>query len=371
MPEYLWTGKDKSGSEFALRIEAPTAGLAKAELEERGATDLKLHTYDAMDAFRDRHETAAAISAEDEMKYRRKGSFRLREIPLRALKDAWKTILLLLLASTFCIYREEYYSAIVLACVVLIFPVIQFWFFQNSFYFTKLNQARVWHRWAEVMVYIEKLKRARLRTKRGVDDKTLIRYQAMALAGSGELEEAVKIFAKLSEDPKMPRWLFLCQLASIYEIAKLFDKAIDLSREAAALKPDDPVLLIDFAYRLTRYQLDTANAKAILDQAEKQVVIEMAKPHILLCRGIIALIEKDFAKALLNLQKALEGFRPFSQHVMLEGNVLITKAYLSCAEGALGNKAAAARLFHEVRSYLEATRQDDLLTECKRSAGEL
>jgi tetratricopeptide (TPR) repeat protein len=369
MAEYLWTGKDNLGKTFVKRVNADTPAQAKTLLEERGCSELELHSDDVADAVRTYSDRPAKFSAGEELQIRRKGTTLLGAWS-NAFKESKETNILFLLLILFFICTRNYLGAIICAIGFFAFIPIYFWFRQSSKYYRQLNRDRVWYRWDEVLNCIEKLKRAKRWTKIGIPDAEFIRCRASALAGLGRFDEAIAEFSLLAENPKMPRWLYLCQLATIHDIAKKHTEAIALSKQAAELKVDDPIILIDLATRIVRRQKDTVQAKAILDRAEKQTMIELAKPHVPLCRGIIAYYENDYPGAQSKLQEALIGFRPFMRNPIMEGVVLRTKAYLCCVEGSLRNFSEAKRLFRETRKFLEATKEDQLFTECKIAAQE-
>lgn len=369
MPDYLWTGKDKFGNSFTERVNADTTTQAKKLLDERGCTELKLHTDDFAEAGRAQFDQQSKLSAADQLKFQSKDTT-LWGAWAQAFKASAGTNILFLLLLVFFLLSRRYVAVTICAIGFLAYIPIYFWFRQSSRYFSQLNKAKVWHRWNEVLNCIEKLKRTKRWTKIGVPEPALINYQALALSGLGRFDEAVAKFSTLENNPKVPRWLYLCQLAAIHGTAKKYDEAVDLNRQAAEFKPNDPVILIDLATRIVRRQKDAAQAKVILNQAEQGVVVELAKPHIALCRGIIAYQERDYIIARTKLLEALTGLQQFMRHSIVEGTFLTIKAYLCCVEGALGNLAEARRLFGETRKYLQATKENELLAECKTAAQE-
>ncbi|HVU09104.1 MAG TPA: hypothetical protein VHG89_11230 [Verrucomicrobiae bacterium] len=369
MAEYLWTGKDNQGKAFVERVNASSPAQAKTLLEERGYTELELHSDDVDGAVRAYSDRPTRFSAAEELQIKRKG-MTLWKAWNKDFKNSWATNILFILLILFFLFTKNYFAAIICIIGFLAFIPIYFWFRQSSYYYRQLNKAKVWYRWEEVLDCIEKLKRAKRWTKIGIPDAEFIRCRASALAGLGRFDEAIAEFSPLAENPKMQRWLYLVQLATIHDIAKKHTEAIELNRQAAELKIDDPIILIDLATRIIRRQKDAVQAKLILDRAEKQTMRELVKPHVPFCRGIIAYYENDFPLAQSKLQEALVGFRPFMRHPLMEGFVLRAKAYLCCVEGALRNFVEAKRLLRETQEYLKATKEDELMTECKMAAQE-
>jgi transposase len=131
-----------------------------------------------------------------------------------------------------------------------------------------------------------------------------------------------------------------------------------------------PVLYLDQANRLLRYKKDTVKAKEILAKIEKDTLTEIAKLGYLRCQGILDYIEGDYASA----RQELEGFLKIMEHKrnwpFRDGHISVAKGYLCCVLSKQGDLTAAKRSFEQAREYLIATRETELLEECKKAVGE-
>ncbi|HEX5398411.1 MAG TPA: hypothetical protein VFY06_05115 [Verrucomicrobiae bacterium] len=70
MPDYLWTGKDKFGKPITEHVSAETITQARMSLEERGYTDLCLHTDDVSEITKSWFEgKEPKLSASDHLRW--------------------------------------------------------------------------------------------------------------------------------------------------------------------------------------------------------------------------------------------------------------------------------------------------------------
>ncbi|SRR5258708_4464236 len=370
MPTYLWTGKDRYGNPTVQRISAPTVEQAKAVLVECGHTDLQLQLEDVTDTLRQKHPNAPVISAEDQLRFLRAGSITAREVLQKSFMRSKGTIFLFGLLLAWSIYRGNVWTIVLSAAGILFVPFVHFWFAQAGLYYSKLVKAGVWYRWEEVLACVERLKRAKRRTKLAVGDAGFCFHQAQALAGLGRFDEALAELARSFGAPGMPRWRHLALQAAICDIAKRTDQALECSEQAIQEGFPKSSLWIDYAFRLIRYRKDTARARSALEKAKQMEIVQLALPHLPLCQGLIARQEKDYATARICLEEALRGFQERSQHKLIEGVTLLTKAYLCCVHGALGDTEQAKKLYAETKQFLIARKEDELLADCKNAVHE-
>ena len=75
--------------------------------------------------------------------------------------------------------------------------------------------------------------------------------------------------------------------------------------------------------------------------------------------------ERKPTEARQQLDQALVGFQPMAHHDLVEGLVLFTKSYLCAVHGELGDLPAARKLFNEVKKFLTAHREEELLKACR------
>ena len=375
MHSFLWSGRDGEGNERSERVDAENAQQAKAILASRGWTNLELVFDEICDAARQQlpplpEDWDAPQENPDTEAARWKGwspSF-AREW-MKAVFEAKGSIALFGLILAFGLFGQRRWPIIVgvagLLFVVLLFPAISVFYSQTSRNYAKLNKAKVWGRWREVLTCIERLKRSHRLTRLGVGDVEIARNRALALANLGRLDEALREFARFEKDASVPQWLYLSFLAGIYDGAREFKKALELRRQVATEKPDASAVWIDIAYSLVRGLNRPTEAREALARAEALEITGLAKPYLFFLRGIILWREGKHSESEKQLEQALVDFEPMKHHDLVEGLVLFTKSYLCVVYGELGNLSRARAVFGEVESFLVAHREEELLQACR------
>jgi len=246
-----------------------------------------------------------------------------------------------------------------------LFPALHWWFGRTKILFHKLHTARNWRRWAEVLDCLDKLQQISRSTKIGIGEASVARYRALALAGLGRLDEAVSGFREIAEKTGMPQWLFHTHLASIYTVAKQYDKGLESYRLGIEEANDKSIVWIDTGAYLVQQFNCPVEARQLLAQAEASQLSELARGHLPLLRGAIAFREQDFVAVDRHMREALAGFEkhPPSQFYIYEPHMLICKGYLAVSSAALGKKNEARSYFDQSGKYLSVVCLDDLLKQ--------
>ena len=381
MGTFLWSGKDAQGNQRSERVEAENAQQARAILADRGWTDLQLIQDELGSAAASQVKAAGWVRegadpqkmAELQAKLMQgKKTPGLLAQSLDSIKKEIKFIIIWAAILAFGIYKHRTWAIVFgaagIALYVLLFPVLHFVFrffakAQNEY--ARLNKARVWGRWDEVLECVERLRRPDRITGVGVPEFELVRCRAQALVGLGKLDEGLAEFRKLENSPKVERWMYYSLLAAIYDVGKQFDKALEMRRKAVEEKSDTASVWIDLAYGYVRRLKKPVEARAALAHTEKLEISGLGKPYLFFLRGIILWREHKPDEARKELEKALVAFRPLMHQPLVEGLLLLTKAHLCAVEIELGNVANAKTLFREVEPYLIAHREDELLELCR------
>jgi len=372
MPNFIWTAKDKQGKPIVKEVSAETIEESKAMLLAEGYTDLELKSDEIIDASRQ-----AFATANNGRKSRPEEFVRhLGNIPQTPLKLILRSIvhdtafyLLMISLMVLAIFRGHKANAIVTGIITVGWLVFRIWMSLPQIYYAKLNKAKDWHRWTEVLQLVKSLERIRQFHIIKLPAKELIRARAQALAGLGRLLEALAEFRQCEYQPEVPSWLYKAHLAEIYSIAKDYDKSLEYAWEALEEK-QTPVLYIDLASRLLRYKKDTVKAKEILSKVEKDTLTEIIKPGYLQCQGILDYIEGDYVSARQELEVSLKMMEQTRDRPFRDGNISLTKGYFCCVLSKQGDLTSAKRCFEQAREYLIAARETELLEECKKAVGE-
>jgi tetratricopeptide (TPR) repeat protein len=381
MPTFLWSGKDAEGQPQSERVEAENAQAAKAILASRGWTDLELIKDEVgySEAFRIkpaewmREEFEEQHTPDNEAAFfKGKKQPGLLAQTWSGIKESIRPILICAALLGWGIYSHRTWPIIIgaggLAVCVFLSPVLHFvfgLFARSSRGYSRLNKAKVWGRWEEVLQCVEQLRQADRLTGAAVPELELARCRAQALAALGHLEEGLAEIRRFESDPKVEHWLYLSFLAGIYDAAQQFEKGLEIRRQAAAEKPDTSTVWIDVAYASVRRLNRPAEAREALARAEKLEITGLGKTYLLFLRGIILWREHRLKEAREQLEQALDGFQPMAHHDLVEGLVLFTKSYLCAVHGELGDLPAARKLFNEVEKFLTAHREEELLKACR------
>jgi len=373
---FVWKGRDPRGRFRSERVEAENAQLAKSALLREGWSELQFVGDEVTDLARqslqvpeELEEYGDALGPDDEVRSLEGKAPGFRSQYCKALGEAKGTLILLTLLTAWGFYQHRTWALAIglagLGLMLLLFPVIWAWFSLPLSYYNRLNRAKVWHRWDDVLLYVERLEQTVRITRLGVGDVELARCRAQALAATGRLNDGLQLFAKYAEDPNLPHWNYLSFLAGIYDCAKEYQKALECRRTALAEKQDSSALHIDVAYTLARFLNRPAEAREALARAEVLEVTALGIPYLSFLRGLIAYREANFAEARKHLEQAASGFKSYEHNPLVEGLQLLVKSYLCAISAALGELDGARKCFYETEAFLKATGENELLEVCR------
>lgn len=375
MPTFLWSGKTESGREEAERVTAETAAEAKKILEARGWTGLKQHTSEVHDFVKQqarassRHKNHPGFTPKEDLAFLQGTAPGFWKRWLKSILNESAFIFGFAIWLAWSVYHQRTVDAVLagiaLAALLLLYPVLHVWFRQTKFLFQKLHTARTWHRWKDVLRYLDKIEKARRSTNIGIGEAARARYRALALAGLGQLDQAVAGFREASQKTNMPEWLFHSHLAGIYTVARQYDKALEAYHQAMEAAIDKSTVCIDLGNYLVRRFNRPAEARQLLARAEAMQLTELARVHLDMLRGTIAFRERDFAAMDKYMRVTLASLEKHAvpRPYVFEGSILTIKGYLAVSSAALGDKAAARSCFAQAEKLLAITGLDDLLSE--------
>lgn len=376
MANFLWSGKTPSGQEEAEEVTAESPAEARKILEARGWTELRQHTTETADFIHQRQSLVSRnrrqLTPNERLQYRKGTAPGLWANWLKSI--SYNSIAILVLAGllTWIVNRQVpnkgiwiATATVCLAYIVFQYPVLRWWFRQTKRLYVKMHRARTWHRWDEVLRCLDKLVNSRQATNIGINDYSMARYRALALAGLGRLDEAITGFRTAAEEANTPAGLYYSSLAGIYKIAGQYDKALESYRAGLEEATDKSVILIDMGMYLVNRFNRSQEARQLLAQAEKMQLSETAISHLPIVRGVIAFREKDFSTMDKNMREALADYekRPPKKRYIYEGSILICKSYLAVSSAALGRKSEARKYFAQTKKYLELNNLKDVIRE--------
>ncbi len=374
MTNYIWKAKNRSGKPVVREVIANTAAESKSLLLADGYTELELFQDDVMAAaiepmaaaemFGERLE----VTAEERIKQSTQPQLNWWRALFACVWQSSGLILLLLTLAGFFFYRQNYvwgWSAVggLLAWLFFItFLSIP------SVYYNKLHRAVDWSRWDEVLAIVKLLEVNNEFNFIKVPTVELVRNRAKALAGLGRVEEGLAEYKKCEGQPGCPGWLYKAFVAGIYDTAKQYDKAIEYTVMSLEEKKN-PSMYPDLAYRLARFKRDAVNARKAVNEAEKAVLSEIAKPFLLRSRGWVCYLEKNYAEARKAFEEAIEYMERTRNQPFRDGSISVAKAHLACVLAKQGEFDLAKKNFAEAKKYLIAADEKDLLAEYHNTIG--
>jgi tetratricopeptide (TPR) repeat protein len=366
MHTYLWTAKDQWGNRVARRITAQTVQQARALLLESKCTDLQLQTDEMMQISAQYRAEMEKFSAEEQLKMLHQGQptmISLLKQNFKLLRDALITAVV---AVTLGVCFGDRFMIIVGIAGFLVGPATIFWVARPAFEYTKLNLAKAWCRWEEVLQRVERLQRFKRPRNATFPKSELARLRTQALVGLGRRDDALAEFEALHKSLGTPEWLYLAELSGLYEFARRYDDALATLRRAIEVGPENSNLWINYAFAMVHYKGDAAEARTALQRAEAIAVIELVLPKVALTYGLIARKEGDISAAKHKLEEALRGLLASPHRDLAEARIQITKAYLASVYSSLGDQARAQQYFADAKPFLEATGEAQLLNDCER-----
>ena len=376
MTNYVWTATDKSGKKVVKEIKAATADDAKYVLLSQGYSNLELKEDEVNSTVRagfskriNVYGQELKVTAEARLKHRDDPTVTYLDVLRKGIGRYFLVFFALIFFAVYSGFRREWgycllYALLLLAGLAyIIFAGLQ------SVYYRKLSKAADWYRWNKVLSLVATLKIIGRFRKIKVPESALIQNRAKALAGLGRLDEALEEYKQCEGRPDRPDWLYKLQIASLYTTAKQYDKAIEFNLASIAANPTSTAWL-DLANRYARYKRNPVKAREAMAEAEKSPLADYAKPFHIRCQGIIAYLEENYAAAKRYLETAIELVDKAKDRHFRDGHLSVARAYLCCVLAKQGDLPAAKKCFARAKKYLVATKEDELLAECRELCGE-
>src|SRR3954470_6610697 len=202
MPTYLWTGKNARGVESAEKINAPTPELARDLLEKRGYTDLKLLKDDLMAEMSSKNEVITKMSAAKEAELLRKGKITGGEYAMRVVRDV--AFIAIACGGLVILLWGRHRFLAIFFCLTVVFTTVAFARIRlHGYLFTKMIEAREWHRAEETL-------RLLLRLEKTLKPEDVSLYRSLALIWKGNVASGIADWQQ--HESKMSPWRYLAQL---------------------------------------------------------------------------------------------------------------------------------------------------------------
>lgn len=367
MPKYLLTGKDHWDHRVTDIVAAPNADEAVRRFAARGYVDVVLHSDEVFGHLFDpkvlRHLTPRDYLAIGRVS---RVGYIWRMVLLLYRKQWWLFAVMAALILGRRVLEQPWDITDTLAIMLLTMPiviVVLSEFINPSRKYARAMAFNAWGRWAEMLAALPSVKRY-------VPAPQYAFHQAKALAGLGELDEALELVKPFADDPKTPAWLYWGQLADVFNAAKRPDRVIECGEKAVANAPENVTVLIDLAMALLRYRRDTARARPLLERARQHAISDVIRPFLILAEGVLEFEEKHADRARPLLQQALIEAERFRNASPLVGSAIDRiHAYLALTCAALGDHLAAVQHYKIAEPRLRAFDATDMIDRCEAAVG--
>jgi tetratricopeptide (TPR) repeat protein len=194
--------------------------------------------------------------------------------------------------------------------------------------------------------------------------------KAQALAGLGELDDALMTIDDLADNPDLPRYLYWMVQSVIYQEAQSPEKLLGALQQAHELAPTMSLPMIAYAGMLISTRRDVNLARDLLRRAKRQAISLSAMPYLHHAEGLLALHEGRTAEAVESLSNAVRLYEPYvrwNQSLLQIDARMRSRFCLALA--ASGDTNAAKQQFRIAKPILEAHRDEDLLRKCEEAIG--
>lgn len=359
--EYLLSANNADGKKVTERVEASSADAAVKTLEARGYSGIVLHTDDFGALFTTQSKGEPVVTPKDFVDFRNLQGYwrRVGFLTRKLYAQVWKwdvLLVLMLLTSRWMHWRWGIMDYLVIGFLIAPLGVAMITLLNNpALRYHKFMELVAWGRWAEVLEQASRL-RGRL------PEQELLWNRAKALAGLGQLSNALELVAPLAKDPKLPQWLYFSRLGELYAMAGQRDEHLAWNQKALDLAPDNATLLIDHAMSLLRFQVDLPGARQLLVRARSHALSDALSPAADAVEGVLLFEEGNPNQAQDKLSAGLAGLDRFRHLSPLIGAVQDRfRAYRALSLAALGELPAAEREFQLAEPRLRALKRFELL----------
>jgi hypothetical protein len=252
-------------------------------------------------------------------------------------------------------------SSLLAYAAALGYVAFTIWLRAPAHLYDQLLQARVWHRWDEVMRMVARIRTSPTLVRMAVPEHELLFSEARALAGQGNLPAALEKVRPLESSVSLAPELYYGLLGSVYDAAGDAAGRVAASGKAVELAPKSPQARIDLAFPLAIYLRNHEGARAVLQTIDPANLVPQAKPYVAVIQGVMALDEGRPAEAEQEFCAAIEGWQPFSGNALAKSFGWLLAGFHAIALRRLGRVPEAEAEFSSVRPFFEATGKDYVL----------
>ena len=366
MPEYFYTATDRNSHKRETNcIEAASAQEAVHDLKTAGYDEIVLNTDD-IDAILnntipDQFPVDNIFSDSEQIAIQHSNNLQLFLLMLK--KSCWYLRWLILLALT--LFFISWYEPkpvdpikVNFGLFLLLLPVgmaLKASFFSPLVKYKQMYEALNWGDWNTVLKIVPKIQNYRSAIETGT-------IKASALAHLGKLDEGLKIMHPFSSSQEIPHWIYLIELAKVYEYGNLPEQSLKCVSKAYLEASENPTVLHAYANLLIKQNKDPALAWKLIQAAEACPKSDRLEQFLFLSKGQFELKQGRYKDALQILQEVKQQLLPLS-HSQPEARLHLDfcDAWTAIALAELGEREEAERLYQSALPRLEALNSTQII----------
>lgn len=367
VPEYILTARRPNGQTATERVDTTSAERAVRTLEERGYTDIVLHTDDVAAHYTRQRQVDEHVSPAEFLQMGRSSRLGLGFIYVGQWYAAlWWLVGIAMLTFAYRRWIDWPWGTLDIAAIVLFFlpwfGLIQPWI-GSAYAYERFIEAGAWYRWDEVLRLLP--------TVQGrIPAEEAAFREAAALAGLGRLDEALAVVEPFSNGRRMPRWMYWARLNDVYSAAAMPERCVAVITQAAELAPDNATVLVDLATARLIHQRDLSAVRDLLRQIRTLTLSDVLQIWVVGLEGMLALEEGRVEEAVERLTQARGGFWQIRHASPLVPAVIDRlEGYLALAYAANGQLDVAREHFRRAEPRLRRSPNPDLLRRCEQALG--
>lgn len=222
-------------------------------------------------------------------------------------------------------------------------------FFGKSRAFRKLMAASVWSNWSEVQRLSRQLEQR-------LSKFEVARYQALAKAGTGDLNTAIAIIDSFKTDSMVSPTQFWSARAALYCVEERHPaEALSCYEHLLKRQPNNPEAMLEAALKFVYFDYEIAKAEQILARLKSMTIPPAQQYNFAWLEGAVALKKGRHAEAVGHLQHALQiGLERLTRTPLGEPIVAVIEGYLVLALTGIDQKHEAAILAKQHEKVLQA-----------------
>ena len=157
------------------------------------------------------------------------------------------------------------------------------------------------------------------------------------------------------ESEDVPHWMYLGRLSELYEVTGDYDNVIECMRLAYEEAPDNPTVIIDYAYALTKTNRDSPLAAELIAEAEEMHLNDLVALLLKYFKGVLELNFRNYRAAEALFRQCETQLVPLAaSQALLQQIVDLNRAYLAVTLAELEEKEEAEQLYQLSLPRLQA-----------------